>query len=219
MNKKIITTGALLVATLFPISLFAANRTSSKASMKAPSKLSLALDKSFDNAVSWDAKKIGGGHNGTVKITDAQINLDTKKGIMGGVVTIDMTTIASVDLEKDKGSKEKLETHLKSADFFDVEKNPTAVFTIKNVSSVKGKAGKVMIKGDLLMKGVSHPVVAMATWTKKDGMYTLVSDSFKIDRTKWGVKFGSSLLADIKDRFIEDIIDLKVSLRLIIPKV
>ena len=132
---------------------------------------------------------------------------------------MDMKTIASVDLEKDTTSKEKLETHLKSADFFDVEKNPTAVFTIKSVTGVKGKKGKVLIKGDLLMKGVSHGVNALATWKKNsDGKYSLVSDSFKFDRTQWGVKFGSSLLENVKDRFIEDMINLKVSLNLFIPK-
>ena len=211
MNKKLILS-ALISSMFVPVLALAAQKS-------LVSYLSLDTEKGLTNTVSWDAKKIGGAHNGTVTISSAEVTLDSKKGITGGTVTMDMKTIASVDLEKDTTSKEKLETHLKSADFFDVEKNPTAVFTIKSVTGVKGKKGKVLIKGDLLMKGVSHGVNALATWKKNsDGKYSLVSDSFKLDRTQWGVKFGSSLLENVKDRFIEDMINLKVSLNLFIPK-
>lgn len=56
----------------------------------------------------------------------------------------------------------KLDTHLKSADFFDVEKYPTATF--KSTKVEKGaSAGTFKVTGDLTLHGVTRPVVLEAT--------------------------------------------------------
>ena len=55
----------------------------------------------------------------------------------------------------------KLDTHLSSADFFDVEKFPTASFTSKQVTVV-GK-GKLNVAGDMTLHGVTRPVVFEVT--------------------------------------------------------
>ena len=55
----------------------------------------------------------------------------------------------------------KLDTHLGSADFFDVEKFPTASFTSKQVT-VLGK-DKLNVAGDMTLHGVTRPVVFEVT--------------------------------------------------------
>lgn len=55
----------------------------------------------------------------------------------------------------------KLDTHLSSADFFDVEKFPTAGFASKQVT-VLGK-GKLNVAGDMTIHGVTRPVVFEVT--------------------------------------------------------
>jgi len=55
--------------------------------------------------------------------------------------------LASVDT----GSADR-DTHLRSADFFDVENNPTMSFTSTEVTADS-------LKGDLTIKGVTKPVV------------------------------------------------------------
>jgi polyisoprenoid-binding protein YceI len=60
-------------------------------------------------------------------------------------VTIDTTSIDTRDAKRDG--------HLKSADFFDVEKFPTATFKSKKVESA-GK-GKLKVTGELTIKGVT----------------------------------------------------------------
>jgi len=62
--------------------------------------------------------------------------------------TIDVTTINT--------REEKRDAHLKSPDFFDVEKFNTMTF--KSTSFYR-ENGKVMVKGDLTIHGVTKPVV------------------------------------------------------------
>lgn len=57
---------------------------------------------------------------------------------------------------------ERRDGHLKSADFFDVEKNPTITF--KSTKVVPGKtADKFQVLGDLTMRGVTKPVTLEVT--------------------------------------------------------
>lgn len=62
---------------------------------------------------------------------------------------------ASVDTKE-----EKRDAHLKSADFFDVEKLPTMSFVSTGVDHVEGNTFHV--KGDLTIHGVTKPVVLEA---------------------------------------------------------
>lgn len=63
-------------------------------------------------------------------------------------VTIDATSIDTAN--------EKRDAHLRSADFFEVEKYPTATFKSKKV---EGTAGNLSVTGDLTMRGVTKEVV------------------------------------------------------------
>lgn len=56
-------------------------------------------------------------------------------------------------------------THLKSADFFDAEKFPTATFKSTEVKYL-GKSGKLKVRGDLTIKGITKPVELDATLNK-----------------------------------------------------
>ena len=59
--------------------------------------------------------------------------------------------VASIDTEN-----EKRDNHLKSADFFGAEENPTITFKSKKISAVKD--GKFQIIGDMTMRGVTKEV-------------------------------------------------------------
>jgi polyisoprenoid-binding protein YceI len=63
--------------------------------------------------------------------------------------SIDATTINTRDLDRD--------THLKSADFLDVEKFPNISFKSTQISK-KGE-GELSVEGDLTMRGVARKVV------------------------------------------------------------
>jgi len=83
------------------------------------------------------------------KITGT-VTFDPAKPAAGTIeATIDVTGIDTREPGRDK--------HLKSADFFDIEKFPTATFRSKKIEALAG--GGYKVTGDLTMKGVTKEVV------------------------------------------------------------
>ena len=107
--------------------------------------------------------------------------------ISGGNFTIDMASITNDDLKDKPDYQTKLVTHLKSDDFFKVDKNPTSEFKI---TSVKEKDGKPWVIGKLTLLGKTETVEFPATVETKDGV-TTGKAKVEIDRTKWGVVYGA----------------------------
>jgi polyisoprenoid-binding protein YceI len=96
--------------------------------------------------------------------------ISTVRGVFGkvsGTLSFDAKkpTASALDVTIEAGSistnEENRDKHLKSADFFDVEKNPTITFKSKKVEAA-GK-GKLKVTGDLTMHGVTKAVVLTVT--------------------------------------------------------
>lgn len=156
------------------------------------------------SVVFWKGSKPTGDHNGTVKVKSGFFSV-SDKGI-SGEFDIDMTSIVNLDLEAGSKYNTKLVNHLKSDDFFSVEKFPTASFKVTK-SEVKGD--KTLISGDLSIKGISHEISFLATIHEEGNKLHVKSDTFTIDRSKWNVKYKStSFFADLGDKFIYDDIEL-----------
>ena len=163
-----------------------------------------------ESTITWKGDKaIGGGHNGTIGLEKGLF--DVENGLVkAGEFTIDMNSISCTDLEAGKG-KEKLEGHLKAADFFDVEKFPTAKF---EVASSEVKEGKLHITGNLTIKDVTKSITVPVTLTENGNDITLKSDTFMVDRTDFGVKYGSGKFFDnLKDKAINDLIEFSFELK------
>ena len=156
--------------------------------------------------LAWDGKKVTGAHNGTVKIADGSIQVDKNK-VVGGNIEIDMTSIQDLDI-KDQEYNQKLIGHLKSDDFFSVEKHPRATFKITNVTPIKGAAAgapNYNVAGNLTIKGITNPVTFPAQITAAGNTVTAKSEAVTLDRTKWDIRYGSkSFFANIGDKAIMD---------------
>ncbi|GAA3553016.1 YceI family protein [Snuella lapsa] len=154
------------------------------------------------SSITWTGYKPTGSHTGTVNLKQGELTL--KNGhIESGKFSIDMTSI------KDSESNARLEKHLKSGDFFDVENHPNATFEITEISKSEGKT---LISGNLTVKNITNKVTFPASVTNNGNSLTLTSDTFKIDRSKWEIKFKSkSFFTNLGDKFINDDIDLKIS--------
>lgn len=156
------------------------------------------------STIEWKGYKPTGSHYGTIDIKEGDLSLVDSK-ISGGSFVIDMTSL------KDAEGSAKLEGHLKSADFFEVETYPTSTFEI---TSLKDENGKTMLSGNLTLKGTTNNVTFPVSVTHEGETLTLVSDMFTIDRSKWNVKYGSkSFFDDLGDKFINDDIELKVTVK------
>ena len=156
------------------------------------------------STISWEGKKLVGGHNGSVDLTAGSLVFTGKK-LTGGGFIANMTTI------KDEGKSAILEKHLKADDFFGVDKFPAANFVVKKV---EGNGANVNVTGDLTIKGVTNSITFPATlaWNA-DKSVTATADKIAIDRTKYGIKFRSkSIFTDIGDKMIEDNFTLSVKL-------
>ncbi len=159
--------------------------------------------KTENSKVVWKGYKVTGSHAGTIDLQTGSLTFSEDK-LVGGEFTINMASITNTDLEGDY--KGKLEGHLKSDDFFGVEKNPTATLFFTKVKSTGKNSYKVT--GDLTIKGITNKVIFdLSVYGNK------ASASLKIDRSKFNVKYGSTSFFDnLKDKAIYDEFDLIVDL-------
>jgi len=160
----------------------------------------------------WYAEKVTGKHNGTILLSAGE--LKNNHGSLTGSFDIDMKSIENKDI-KDASMKAKLEGHLKSADFFDVEKHPKATFVITSITAIpNAKAGSDnhTIKGNLTIKGKTNPISFPAILTIMSNKVTCVGSAI-VDRSKYDVRYGSkTFFADIGDKMINDEFTLKFNI-------
>lgn len=160
--------------------------------------------------INWKGFKPTGEHYGTVKVKSGSFKIENKK-IVAGEFEIDMNTIIDLDMAADSEYNAKLVGHLKSDDFFGVEKYPVAIF---KVTSTEAKGDQTLIKGDLTIKEKTHPVSFLATISMDENQLTLKSDTFMVDRSKYDIKFKSkSFFSDLGDQFIDDDMELSVHVK------
>jgi polyisoprenoid-binding protein YceI len=178
-----------------------------------PGKLSTTLKISADQSnLKWHAKKVTGEHFGTLKFKSGEIITDQNK-LVGGTFTMDMTALDVTDLTGEW--KEKLIGHLKSDDFFSVQKHQTSVLTIKKATPIPGATGtdnknNYTIVADLTVKGITKEVQFPALVVVNKGKVTAKAD-FNIDRTLYDIRYGSkSFFADIGDKAIDNDFNIKV---------
>lgn len=200
--KKFLFSALVAVTSLAAVASNNGPQASSHATAKAPAPYQLQPQLS---TLGWLAKKVTGQHNGTVQFKEGTV-LVTGNQISGGTFTVDMTSIKVEDLT-DAGYNAKLLGHLRSDDFFSVEKNPTATLKITSVTPIKGAAtdaNNVTISGDLTIKGITKPITFPAKAGVKNGV-AAASGTAMIDRSKYDVRYGSkSFFANIGDKAIDD---------------
>ncbi|HPT30184.1 MAG TPA: YceI family protein [Prolixibacteraceae bacterium] len=159
--------------------------------------------------VKWNGKKVTGEHYGTISVKSGTLQSDAA-GLTGGQVDIDMTSIVNEDL-KDAGINAKLVGHLKSDDFFSVEKFPLASLKLTGVKKLSGNDHE--LTGNLTIKGITHPITFTAT-VGQEGKALVASGKMTINRAKYEVRYGSgSFFQGLGDKMIYD--DFTLDFRLV----
>ncbi len=169
---------------------------------------SIPMDWSLSK-VTWVGKKVLGQHNGTVKIKDLELSVVAKELNVVPIidaerparVVIDMNNIAAEDL-KDADANAKLVGHLKSEDFFDVAKFPTATLVL---TEAKPKdASTQELKGKLTIKGVTRDVSFPAKVSKSGDTWKAVG-TLTVDRTQYDIRYRSGKFFEgLGDKIIKD---------------
>lgn len=110
-------------------------------------------------------------------------------GSVSGSIVLDA---ASVDTKN-----KKRDDHLRSADFFAVETNPTMTFTLTGARA--NGAGPVELPGALTILGTTRPVTVVGDVIASESSAT-VSAELDIDRSEWGImwaKMGAGLKSHV----------------------
>ena len=159
--------------------------------------------------IDWKGdKKIGSFHVGTIDLKSGWLNVEGNS-LTGGEFVVDMNSIKNSDV-KDENMRQRLVGHLKSDDFFGVEKFPVSKLVITGSSKFEG--GKAVVKGSLTIKEATHPVEFTVTETKGGEVSTYTAD-IVFDRSLYDVRFGSGkFFSNLGDNAINDEIRLNVKL-------
>lgn len=155
------------------------------------------------SSISWTGRKVTGEHTGNIKIASGEL-IYNKTSLKSGSFIIDMQSLTCSD-------SEKVQNHLKTDDFFSVEKNPVSKFVITKI--VNTGADRVNITGDLTIKGITQPITFPATVKKQGDAVAAVAKNVKVNRLKYDIKFRSlAFFSNIGDKAINDEFELDVNL-------
>jgi polyisoprenoid-binding protein YceI len=114
----------------------------------------------------------------------------------------------TINIETDSVSTDTpdLTKHLKTADFFDVEKFPQATFTSTEIKTGGDKGASHTVTGNLQLHGITKSVSFPATITVSPSEIG-VDSNFAINRKDFGINY-----AGMKDNLIRDEVALKLTI-------
>jgi rhodanese-related sulfurtransferase len=142
--------------------------------------------------IHWFGRNRNTTHHGTLRVYSGEIGI--RDGKIEGAFEIDMTSIRDIDLEGDP-LHPHLIAHLKSEDFFFVKLFPKAFFTIRSadqIEEVPSSLPNFRVNGIFEMRGLKNDIEFLATASPLEEGFIKIEAHFDIDRTRWGVLYGSS---------------------------
>lgn len=142
------------------------------------------------SSLQWEGKKVTGGHVGKIFYKSGSVDLKDGK-LTGGEFSVDMSSFTVEDLKGEWATK--FLNHMKSGDFFNVEKYPISTLKITKVDDDK-------ITADLTIKGKTNSVTF--PYTKSGNLF---SGKLTFDRTKFDMIYNSgNFFKDLGDKMIND---------------
>ncbi len=143
------------------------------------------IDKS-KSEIGWSGKSITDTHTGKIQLSKAELRFENDV-LIGGMFEAEMKSITVTDITEPE-ENQKLVSHISDADFFEVEKYPTATYTITSVKSLGNDAYE--LTGNMKIKDKEHPLSFKTQITKTENGKT-ASATVSIDRTKYGIEYGA----------------------------
>lgn len=156
----------------------------------------LAKLTSDNTKIMFVGTKPGGKHDGGFKNVSGELQLQAPTpGARGRLAKIGGITI---EIETDSlwADDPKLTTHLKSADFFDVNKYPKATFKSSKIEWVgdKDNIEELKVTGDLEFHGVKKTITIPVLVNANRGLW--ISTTFELSRKEFGMTYGEGKVDD-----------------------
>lgn len=166
--------------------------------------------------IMWEGSKPKGKHQGDIKVSSGDLFVNNG-AVTAGSFILDMNSINVTDLEGE--DKANLEAHLKGTetkgadDFFNVTKFPTGKFEITSVEATTENDVNFIVKGNLTLKDITNEISIPANISVSESSIVIVSKQFTINRTEWGINYGSkNIFKELGDKFIDDNISLQIKM-------
>lgn len=162
--------------------------------------------------VLWTGKKVTGEHTGTLNLATGEVTVDGNK-VINAQVKMDMNSIVCTDITN-ADVNQKLVGHLKSDDFFSVDKFPQAVFSATTFKANPAGTGgnNYLVSGKLTIKGITREISFPAKVEIKNGLLK-ANGKAKIDRTQYDIKYGSgSFFKGLGDNMIYNDFEIEFDL-------
>ncbi|MDD2539564.1 MAG: YceI family protein [Desulfuromonadaceae bacterium] len=164
------------------------------------------------SVLEWIGRNINNRHHGRITISSGEIVL-TKGCPVSGRFVLDMSTITNLDLQDD-GWRNMLLRHLKSDDFFDVERYPTAIFEVRGATVIAGATPgtpNMEIAGLLTIKETTKPISFPAIIAVQEDGTLKAHAVIDLDRTLWNVCYGSGKLYErLGMHLVNDLISIEL---------
>jgi rhodanese-related sulfurtransferase/polyisoprenoid-binding protein YceI len=144
------------------------------------------------SVILWFGRNGNSTHHGTVQLSSGEIKINGAQ--VEGYFEINMSSIKNIDLEGDPLQPDLI-AHLMSEDFFHVRLFPKASFTIKSVERLDGipsSLPNVRVQGVFELRGRQNDIEFLANVSPPQDGEVKIDTHFDIDRTRWGVLYGSS---------------------------
>jgi polyisoprenoid-binding protein YceI len=142
-----------------------------------------------ESTIGFVASKVTGKHNGGFKKFAGKVSAAEGK-VAAGEVKIDMNSTWT--------DTDRLTGHLKSPDFFDVAKHPTATFTITDIQS---NATNKTVTGNLDLHGVNKSITFPADIQVADDAVTVKAE-FAINRKVFNINYPGKPNDLIRDNVV-----------------
>jgi polyisoprenoid-binding protein YceI len=142
--------------------------------------------------VKWKGTKMRGlgKHEGIISIKSGYF--ETKDGeFYGGKIVFDMNSISVTDIPKREPiPRRRLNNHLKSDDFFGVEKYPEAEFLIVKV--LKKEKQNITVEGELSIRDVKDRIKVLLEISRDNSEIRSISSKLEFDRFNWNIGYKGS---------------------------
>ena len=160
----------------------------------------------------WIGRNLNNRHSGRIDILKGELIVREGKA-SGGSVVLDMNTITDLDLQ-DPEWRHLLTRHLKSDDFFAVERFPTSTFRLTGWApqeAASPEAPNGLASGELTIRDVTRAVGFPAIVAPQAEGGIKAHALFDIDRTLWNVSYGSGKLFErLGMHLVHDIVTLEL---------
>jgi polyisoprenoid-binding protein YceI len=159
-----------------------------------------------ESTIEWVGTKVSGYHTGTVPIKSGELMVNGNT-VSSGNFVLDLANISVTGPAENKQEmNDKLLGHLKSGDFFEVDKYPTGTFEITRIipfteavnepedprqsviSKYKVTNPTHKVSGNLTIKGITRNIEFPAKITLSGNTAVAIA-KFNIDRTQWNIVY------------------------------